>query len=152
MLPSELSQSQGSVARTFGHGLCLRCSWGRWAPERPYPLPPAKPPRLHKNRKGGRAQAISPVQVDPLSFRVCPTRHAAVWSPGEQLSASRPCGGRQRKAEEGSIPYRYPATPHQAREMSPEPFRKAWPWSLLSSKPKEISIPLRFAKPRGAGI
>lgn len=86
MLPHELFQSWGFMAPTLGHGLCPRCSWGRWGPETSYPLPPGEPLRLHKNRKG----EISHVQVNPPSLRVCPTRRAAVWSPDEQLSASRP--------------------------------------------------------------
>lgn len=60
-----------------------------------------------------REQTISHVQVGPPS-PVCPARRAAACSPDEQLSASKPCGGRQRrqrKAEEGNITYRYPAAP-----------------------------------------
>ena len=107
---------------------------------------PRLPPRRHQNRKGEGAQTMSHVQVDPPSLGVCPSGHAGVRSPGEQLSASRPCGGRQRKAEEGSIACCCPTAPRQH-------LGKACPWSLLPGKPRDIiSTPLRFAEPWGGGV
>lgn len=108
MLPHELSQSRGSVASPLGHGLCLRCFWGRWGPKMPYLQPSFRgcikigKEREHKLFPMFRLilQALGSVRQGVLPF-------GAQMSSSVLADPAEEGRGRQRKA---AAP---PATPHR---------------------------------------